>query len=235
ARFDGRDYLLAPAGGARQTANVVANHAGLNAAKPAARRGDKRGDDIVTEARTQRRTQVADAIGEAELDRPTASPVFAGEQGFFWTLEPRPAASFHELDEVLVDVALQRLKPLDVLGVLRKEWIEHGLVLAGNIKPAFDTNPAHQLGKTERPTDNADGADDRGRIAENFVGGASDHIPAGGRDILGKGDHRARILGGELADAAIDQVRLHRRAAGPSDQQRERSSRPHAEGPFERT
>src|SRR5262249_5171690 len=163
ARFDGRDYLLAQASGARQTANVAANHAGLNAAKPAARRGDKRGDDIVTEARTQRRTQVADAIGEAELHRPTASPAFAVEQGFVWHHDPRPPGAFHELDEVLVDVALQRFKPLDVLGVLRKEWIEHGLVLAGNIKPAFDTKPVHQLGKTERATDDADRADDRGR------------------------------------------------------------------------
>src|SRR5262249_43385580 len=235
ARFDGRDYLLAPAGGARQTANVAANHAGLNAAKPAARRGDKRSDDIVTEALTQRRTQVADAIGEAELDRPTASPVFAGEQGFFWTLEPRPAAALHELDEALVDVALQRLEPLHVLGILRKEWVEHGLVLAGNIKPAFDTEPVHQLGKTERATDDADRADDRGRIAENLVGGASDHIAAGGRNILGKGDHRARVLGGELADAAVDQGRLHGRAAGRIDQQRPRSRRPHAEGALERT
>src|SRR5262249_13321843 len=82
--------------------------------------------------------KVADAVGKAELDRLAAGPVFTGEQGFFWTLEPRAAAALHQADKVLVDVPLQRLEPLHVLRVLRQERVEHSLVLAGNIEPAID-------------------------------------------------------------------------------------------------
>src|SRR5262249_58243223 len=108
--------------------------------------------------------------------------VFTGEQGFFWTLEPRAAAAFHEADEVLVDVPLQRLEPLHVLRVLRQERVEHSLVLARNIEPAIDAELLHQLGKAERGADDPDGADDRGRIAEDFVRDTGDHVAARGSD-----------------------------------------------------
>src|SRR5215813_6621413 len=206
-----------------------------SSAKPAARRRHERGDDIVAETRAQRRAQITDAVGKAELDRLAASPVFTGEQGFFWTLEPRAAAALHEADEVLVDVSLQRLEPLDVLQVLRQERVEHDLVLAGNIEPALDAELLHEPGKAERAANDPDGADDGGGIAEDLVSGAGDHVAAGGSDILGKGDHRTRILGRELADAPIDQVRLHRRTAGRIDQQRDRPRVTHLEGALERT
>src|SRR5262245_25591805 len=113
-------------------------HARLHAPEPAAHRSHERGNDVLAETRAQRRPQVTDAVSKAELDRLAAGPVFAGEQSSFGALEPRTSAALHEINEVLMDVALQRLEPLDVLRILRKEWIEHGLVLAGNIKPAFD-------------------------------------------------------------------------------------------------
>src|SRR5512132_4046110 len=144
-------------------------HARLHAAEPAARRGHEWGDDVLAEARAQRRPQVADAVGKAELDRLGAGPVFAGEQGLFGTLEPRTSAALHEVDEVLVDVPLQRLEPLDVLRILGKEWIEHGLVLAGNIKPALDAKLLHELGKAERAADDSDPADDGGRSAADLA------------------------------------------------------------------
>src|SRR5262249_53467791 len=207
---------------------------GLHGAKPAARGGHERGDDIVTEARTQRGTEGTHAIGKAELDRLAAGPVLAGEQGFFWTLEPRSSTALHQFDKSLMDVALQRLQTLDVLRILREERVEHGFVLTGSIKPAFDSELVHELGKAERAADDTDRADDRGWVTEDLVGGASDHIAPGGSDVLGERNDRARALGRELADAAVNQVGLHRRTAGRVDQQRDRPRGAHVEGALER-
>src|SRR5262249_62128487 len=121
ACFERREDLPGEIGRARQTIQIRRTYARLQAAEPAAHGGHERGHDIVTEAGAQRRAQVANAVGKAEFDRLAAGPVFTGEQGFFWTLEPRAAAVFHEADEVLVDVPLQRLEPLHVLRVLRQE------------------------------------------------------------------------------------------------------------------
>ena len=96
----------------------------------------------------------------AELDGLAAAPVFTGEQGFFWTLEPRAPAALHKADEVLMDFPLQRLEPLDVLRLLRQERVEHGLVLTGDVEPALDAELLHQLGKAERAADHPDGAKD---------------------------------------------------------------------------
>ena len=46
------------------------------------------------------------------------------------------------------------------------------------------------LAKAERAADHADRADDRKRIADDLVGGAGQHVAAGGADILDEGDDR---------------------------------------------
>ena len=79
-------------------------------------------------------------------------------------------------------------------------------MLPGDIKPALYSEFVHQLGKAEGTPDDSDRADDRGGIAEDLVGGASDHVAARGGDILGKCDHRTRVLGRQLADTAVDQM-----------------------------
>ena len=61
--------------------------------------------------------------------------------------------------------------------------------------------------------DDADRPEQRGFLAKDLVAGERQPIAARGRDILGKGDDRNLFLLGELADAAIEQRRLHRRAA----------------------
>src|SRR5262249_57537795 len=106
------------------------------------------------------------------------------EKGFVWTLEPRRADAFHEGDEVLVDVLLQRLEPLHVLRVFRQERVEHGLVLTSNIEPTIDAELLHQLGKPERGADDPDGADDRGRVAEDPVTGTGDHLTPAATAVL---------------------------------------------------
>src|SRR5262245_66295206 len=103
------------------------SHARLHSAKPGARGGYERSDDLIAETRTQCRAQIADAVGEAELGRLAAGPVLAGEQGFFGTLEPSAAAALDERDELLVDVLLPRLTPLDLLRTSRKDRTAPGL------------------------------------------------------------------------------------------------------------
>src|SRR5258708_35155669 len=114
---------LGEIGSARQIVEIRGTHARLQATEPAARRRHERGDDIVAETRAQRRAQITDAVGKAEGDRLGAAPVFTGEQGFFWTLEPRASAAPHEADEVLMDLLLQRLEALYVLRLLPQERV----------------------------------------------------------------------------------------------------------------
>src|SRR4051794_35511233 len=208
ACFQRRDHILGEIPAAQQA--IKTRDTRLHTAEPAARRSDQRGDDIITEALAQCGSQVADPVGQAELDRGVAGPVLPGEQGSFWALEPRATASLDQVDEALVDLTLHRLELLNVLWVLRQERVEHGLVLAGRIEPALDAELVHELGKTERAADHADGTDDRGRIANDLVRGAGDHVAARRRDILGKSDYGSFVLSREFADAAVDQMRLHR-------------------------
>ena len=67
-----------------------------------------------------------------------------------------------------------------------------------------------------------------------LVGGAGDHIAAGGADVLDKGDHAQTLFFGELADAAEDQMRLHRRAARRVDNQRDSSRVAHGKRALQR-
>src|SRR5262245_20633326 len=179
-RFERRDDLLGETRTPQQTLETRRADARLHAPEPAARGRDERREHILAEARPQRRAQVADRVGKAELDRLAAGPVFAGEHGFFRAFEARPAAALDEIDETLVDLALHRLEPLDVLRLLRQERVEHSLMITGGVEPALDTELVDELGKAERAADHADGADDRGRVADDLVGGAGDHVAAGG-------------------------------------------------------
>ena len=62
----------------------------------------------------QHRAQIADAVGEAELDRPGARPEGAGEEvGIVG--EPAAAPLLDQVDEGGVDVVLERLQAGDVL------------------------------------------------------------------------------------------------------------------------
>ena len=120
------------------------------------------------------------------------------------------------------------LEPFDVVRILRQERIEHRLVLARSIKPALDADLGDQLVETERAADHADRADDRTRIGNDLVGGAGEHVAAGGGGVLDEGDDLAAVFLRQIADAAEDQVRLRRRAARRIDDQRDRGGVAHA-------
>ena len=91
----------------------------------------------------------------------------------------------------------------------------------GRVDAPLDADLAHQLDEAEAGGDDADRADDRGRVDDDLVAGAGDHVAAGGADILHEDEHRLFVLLGERADALVDQVRLHRRAARRIDHQRD--------------
>ena len=163
-------------------------------------------------------------------------PVFAGEQVVFAAVELAAAPRLHQLDEALVDSSLDRLQALDVLRVFRQERIEHRLVDRPTCRcrrstPIFSIS----LVKAERAADHADRADDRGRIGDDLVGRAGDHVAAGGRDILDEGDHRhassrrrARGCAGRSGATATAEP------PGELIRQRDRAARGAREGAFER-
>jgi hypothetical protein len=104
-----------------------------------------------------------------------------------------------------VDFALHRLERSHVGGVLRQERIEHRLVLARDIEPALDADPVHQL-RTNPKVPPTTPIEPTIEDASQMISSAAQATIAAGRgDVLGEGDHRAVVLGGKLADAAIDQ------------------------------
>ena len=88
------------------------------------------------------------------------------------------------------------------------------------MEPPLDAKALDQAVDAKSGRNNADRAEKRGLLGIDFVAGQSEPIAARGGDILGKGEDRDRLLLGELADAAEQQRRLHRRAAGRVDRQR---------------
>src|SRR5207249_4535920 len=104
---------------------------------------------LVAITRTQRAAQIAERVNEPELKGAAAGPVLPGEQGFFWAVELAPSR-LHEPDEVLMDILLQRLEPLDILGLFRQERIEHRLALTGSIEPPLDAQFVQQSVEAKR-------------------------------------------------------------------------------------
>src|SRR5271165_1152137 len=204
-------------------------HSRLHAPEPAPRRRDQRGRHVDPEALAQRRTQIPNGVGKSEGDRLGTGPVLAGEQGLLRTLEARTAAFLYQLDEPFMDFPLHALEALHILRVLGQKRIEHRLVLAGGIEPSLDAELVDQLGETERTADHPNRADDRRWVANDLVRGAGNHVAARSRHVFGKRDHRAAVLRRKLANAAVDQMRLHRRATGRVDQERDRARITHAE------
>ena len=129
-----------------------------------------------------------------------------------------------------MDLALDRLQLRHVIRIFGEEWIEHRLVRASRVKAPLDAEPFDRLLETEAAADHPDRAEDRGRIANNLVARAGDHVAAGRRDVLDEHQHRQLLLRGELLDAQVDLTRLHRRATGRIDDQRHRLGIAESEG-----
>src|SRR3974377_2250805 len=96
----------------------------------------------------------------------------------------------------------------------------------------LDAEPLDQLREAEARADDADRAEDRGFLAEDFVAGEREPIPPRCRHILGKGDDRNVPLLGELANAPEEQRGLHRRTARRIDDDGDRYEVGDAERPL---
>ena len=145
-------------------------------------------------------------------------------------LELGAAALAHPVLEAVVDLGLQPLQALDVLGILVAKRIEHRLLVARGMDTPLDAEACDQVLEAEARRDHADRADDRGGIGDDLVGGAGEPVAARGGDVLDEGDHRQLLLARQQADALADQRRLHRRAARRVDRQRHRLGAAQAEG-----
>ena len=101
----------------------------------------------------------------------------------------------------------------------RSGWngIERALVLARGVHAPLDAEAVDELVEAEAGRDHADGADDRGRIGVDLVARQRQEVAARGGHVLAEHVDALVLLLGQLADAAEDQVRLHRRAAGRVD------------------
>ena len=77
-----------------------------------------------------------------------------------------------------------------------------------------DLERASLLAEAETATDDANRSNNRRNVANDLVGGAGDHVTAGGAGILDEGEDAKAFFFSELADPAEDQMRLHGRAAG---------------------
>src|SRR5581483_1801749 len=107
-------------------------------AEQAALGRDQRQVDLLAVALLQHGAQLAQRIDQAELEAAPAGPEFAREQSRFVGLQLAGAALAHTVLEAVMDLGLQALQPLDILGLLGPEGIEHRLALARRVHAALD-------------------------------------------------------------------------------------------------
>ena len=130
-------------------------------------------------------------------------------------------------------VALQRLEMRDVAVALGLERVEHRLVLAGGVHAPLDAELLDQPGEAEAGRNDADRADDGTRIDEDVIAGERDHVAARRGNVLDRNDDLLAILLGERADALVNEMRLHRRAARRIHHDGHRRRLLHREGTLE--
>jgi hypothetical protein len=81
----------------------------------------------------------------------------------------------------------------------------------------LDAELFDRLDEAEARHDDADRADDGGRISDDLVAGGGDEIAPRGGGVLDEDDDVLAVFIGMVADALGDEARLHRRAAGRID------------------
>ena len=134
--------------------------------------------------------------------------------------QPSAPPRLHLGDEVVVNLRLEPLQAQNVLRPFGTEGIEHALVLAGGVDPAFDAVAGDQVLKAEGRGDHPDRAGDAVGIKVDHVGGGGEPVAAGGRDVLDEGVDRDLELVGEATNAGGDQARLRRASPWRVDRQR---------------
>src|SRR4029077_9347594 len=113
-------------------------------AEPAALGGNERRRDALAVALAQGAAQIPDPVDETQFLRLAAGPILAAEQVRFETGERGAATAFHEIDETAVNVLLDRLEVLHVLGLLGLERVEHHLAFASSVDAPLDAEALQQ-------------------------------------------------------------------------------------------
>src|SRR5690348_6714420 len=88
-------------------------------------RGDYRQAHLLAVSRLQDGAQLTQAVDQAKLQSAPRRPELAGEEQGIVTLELAAAALAHPVLEAVVDLGLQALQALDILGILVAKGIEH--------------------------------------------------------------------------------------------------------------
>src|SRR5690606_7593463 len=123
---------------------------------------------LLAEAVAQHTAQLTQGVGKTELDCLGAGPELAAEQLVLRRLQALAAAVAHHLFEDLVEIILQRLDARHVVRILRAEGIENRLALAGGVDAPLDAELFHQPREAKALGDDADRADDRGRLDKDL-------------------------------------------------------------------
>ena len=219
ACLDGRQGTLGQFQVHQRLFHLFHSDTGNPASEPAAI-SDERGAHLLAVTPAQKAAQIVHPVRQAKRHGLFSIPIFPREQGRFLALQPVATPFLHQGNKSLVNILLDRLQAPHVVGIFRQEGIEHDLAFARGIHTAFDAELLDRLVEAEGGAHDADGTEDRGSIAEDFIGRAGDHVAAGGADILDEGQHGNLLFVRQLADAPVDQMRLHRRTARRIDNQR---------------
>ncbi len=113
-----------------------------------------------------------------------------------------------------MELVLQTLQPLDVVGLLRREGVEPHLVLTGRVQTPFHAEPTEDVDEPEPGRHDTYRADERGVGGIDLVGCTRDPVTTGGDDILAERQDAHALLRGELPDAFGDVFRLRRDPPG---------------------
>src|SRR5215211_6778884 len=134
-----------------------------------ARRFDHAEPHLLAEALAQDGADVAEPVDEAEIERLRPDPEGAGEEIVVGIVELFAPAVTDEADEHIVDLALESLQAHHIFRILGPERIEHRLALAGGMHPPLDADALDQFMEAEARGNDADRADDGGRIGIDLV------------------------------------------------------------------
>src|SRR5258707_8516512 len=142
----------------RGRTDTVQSHAEAETRQQAAARPDHRQMHLGAVARLQGGAHLAEPVDQSQFEATPAGPELAAEQQRVVALELAGTALAHPVLEAVMDLGLQAVEALDVLGLLRAEGVEHRLALARRMQAAFDAEARDQILKAEARADDPDRA-----------------------------------------------------------------------------
>src|SRR6266851_6235314 len=130
---------------ARSDADAVDGGAEAEARQQAAALRDHRQVHLGAIACLQGGAQLAQPIRQPKLQTAPPGPEFAGEERRLVVLEPSGAALAHPILEAVMDLGLQSLQSLDILGLFRPKGVEHRLAFARGVHAPLHADAREQI------------------------------------------------------------------------------------------